>query len=312
MSAIRVCVVGGGAIGSLFAAHLANAPGTEVWVYDIDRAHVDEINRSGLTILGASVLTAPVRATTDPAELPPCDFAVVATKGEHTTAAVAAVAGAIRDAAVVSVQNGLGNEEAIAALVPRVIRGTTIIAGALIAPGRVRFDAPGDTWMGPFEPSPASAGEVTELAGLMTRGGLPAHALADARGAQWTKLVFNASTSAIAALTGLTIGQLGEDPELRPLVAQLIDEALVIAAAHGIVLDGDPEAMVDEAIREAYGHRPSMLQDVAAQRRTEVDVLNGGIVAAAREVGLAAPLHAAMVGLVHGLERSWRETAPAH
>jgi len=307
-----VCVVGAGAIGSLFAAHLATEPGTRVYVYDVDRAHVAAINRSGLTVTGASDFTARVHASFDPADIPPCDFGIVATKGEHTRSAIAAVAGSLRDAAVVSVQNGLGNEEAIAQFVPRVIRGTTIIAGALAGPATVRFDATGSTWIGPFEPSPAPTPAIERLASLLTTGGLPTSALADARGAQWSKLVFNASTSAIAALTGLTIGQIGEDPGLHQLVVGLIDEARRIADAHGIVLDGDPAKMVDAAVAEAYDHRPSMLQDVLAQRRTEVDVLNGGIVAAGAEVGIPAPLHASMVFLVTGLERHWREPLAGH
>ena len=116
------------------------------------------------------------------------------------------------DAAVASVQNGLGNEEVLAELVPRVIRGTILPAGAVTAPGVVWFDAPGDTWLGPFEPKPASRDEVAQLASLLTRAGLRCHALGDARGPQWDKVIFNSATSPLAALTGLPMGRSARIP----------------------------------------------------------------------------------------------------
>jgi 2-dehydropantoate 2-reductase len=246
-----------------------------------------------------------VRATDDPAELPPCDFGIVAVKGTATEAAIAASAGAFAGGAVCSVQNGIGNEEVIAAYVRRVIRGVCLPAGHVSAPGVVHMDAPGPTWLGPFEPRPATMDEVRVLAGLLERGGMPAHALADARGPQWTKLLFNASTNPLCALTGLTHGELCDLPAKRALVARLLGEGSAVAAALGVALDGDPSELVDEAARVNHAHRPSMLQDVSARRRTEIATLNGGVVAAGRSCGVATPTHEMVVALVEGLERSW-------
>ena len=220
---------------------------------------------------------------------------------------MAACAEVFADAAVASVQNGLGNEEVIAELVPRVILGTILPAGAIVEPGVVRFDAPGDTWLGPFEPKPATMGEVVALSDLLTRAGLPCHAMVDARGPQWDKVIFNSATSPLAALTGLPVGPLCEDPALRAEVDALVAEAQDVCAALGIRTEKDTAAMVAEAIAIAYHHKPSMLQDVLARRRTEVDVLNGGVAAAGRAAGVGTPRHDAMVALVHGLERSWDE-----
>jgi 2-dehydropantoate 2-reductase len=169
----------------------------------------------------------------------------------------------------------------------------------------VRYDAPGDSWFGPFESRPATMAEVTRLAELLTAGGLSTYALADARGPQWTKVVFNAATSPVAALTGLSVGRVCTDPGLRAQVERLVDEALAVCAAAGIELTRSPRDAIGEAIAEAYEHKPSMLQDVLAHRATEVDVLNGGIVAEGRRVGVPTPWHDAMVALVKGLERSW-------
>ena len=132
---VRVCIVGCGAVGSLFAANLAQLDDVEVWAYDLAREHVDAINANGLRLSGAGEVVGTVRATSDAQELPACDFGIVATKAMHTSAAAAATAHAFADGAVASVQNGIGNEEAIAEHVERVIRGTTFPAGKLLEPG---------------------------------------------------------------------------------------------------------------------------------------------------------------------------------
>jgi len=304
---MRVCVVGCGAVGSLFAANLAQLEDVDVWAYDLDRAHVNAINTDGLRLTGAGDVVGQVRATADPSGLPACDFGIVATKAMHTDGAVAATARAFANGAVASVQNGVGNEEVIARHVSRVIRGTTFPAGKLRSPGVVQWDVKGDTTLGPFEPSPASNDEVEQLADACTRGGMPTHAVADARGAQWRKVIFNAATNPVGALTGLTHGRVCERPDLRALVSALIDEGKAVAAAQGITLDADPEELIDHAARPdvAYDHKASMLQDVETRRRTEIDYLNGGIGRFGREHGVSTPLNDALTALVKALEDSW-------
>ena len=304
---MRICVVGCGAVGSLFAANLSLLDDVEVWAYDLAREHVDAINAAGLRLSGAGEVLGHPRATADSAELPPCDFGIVATKAMHTDAALAATAHAFGEGYVASVQNGLGNEETIARHVGRVIRGTTFPAGRILAPGHVRWDVKGDTTLGPYdERTPLS--EVERLADACTRAGMPTHAVADARGPQWRKVIFNAATNPIGALTGLTHGRVCERPDLRALVSGLVDEGKAVAAAQGIVLDADPEELIDHAARPdvAYDHRASMLQDVEARRATEIDYLNGGIVRAGREHGVPAPLNEAIWALVKGVEQSWQ------
>jgi 2-dehydropantoate 2-reductase len=304
---MRVCVVGCGAVGSLFAASLAQLDDCEVWAYDLDLAHVDAINRDGLRLTGARELVGRLRACSDAAELPPCDFGIVATKAMHTAAAIAASAHAFSDGAVASVQNGLGNEEAIAVHCARVIRGTTFPAGRIVSPGVVQWEVEGETSLGPYEDAPAPLAAVRALAEACTRAGMPTAALPDARGPQWRKLIFNAATNPLGALTGLTHGALCEQPPLRALASELVAEGSAVAAAEGVVLDADPDALIDHAARRdvAYGHKASMLQDVEARRPTEIDYLNGGIVEAGARHGVATPAHATVWALVKGLEASW-------
>jgi 2-dehydropantoate 2-reductase len=304
---VRVCVVGCGAVGSLFAASLAQLDDVEVWAYDLDEEHVRAIDESGLRLSGAGELVGRPRATSDAAELPACDFGIVAVKSMHTGPAVAATAHAFADGAVCSVQNGVGNEEAIAEHVERVIRGTTFPAGHIVAPGHVQWDVKGDTTIGPFEPRPAPMSEIDRLADACTRAGMPTKAVTDARGPQWRKLIFNAATNPIGALTGLTHGRVCEDPALRALVTALVDEGKAVAAAQSIRLDEDPEELIDYAARPdvAYDHKASMLQDVEARRQTEIDFLNGGVARFGREHGVRTPLNDAVAALIKGVERSW-------
>ena len=305
---MRVAVIGCGAVGSLFAANLAQLDDVEVWAYDVSREHVDAINANGLRLTGAGDVVGRLHATTDPSALPPCDLGIVATKSMHTQKAVAAAAHAFTDGAVASVQNGVGNEEVVAAHVPRVIRGTTFPAGKVIEPGVVQWDVKGDTTFGPFEPQPAPAEEIARLADACTRGGMPSTAVADARPAQWRKVIFNAATNPIGALTGLTHGRVCERPDLRAIVSALVDEGTAVAAAQGITLDADPEELIDHAAKPevAYGHKASMLQDVEARRATEIDYLNGGIARFGRELGIPTPVNDAVTQLVKALEESWR------
>ena len=304
---MRVCVVGCGAVGALFAANLAQLDDVEVWAYDVWREHVDAINRDGLRLSGAGDVVGRLRATAEAGELPPCDFGIVATKSMHTRTAAAATAHTFEAGSVCSVQNGVGNEEAIAEHVERVIRGTTFPAGGIVGPGQVEWEVKGGTTIGPFEPRPAPMAEIERLADACTRAGMPTEAVADARGPQWRKLIFNAATNPIGALTGLSHGRVCEDPALRALVSTLVDEGKAVAAAQGIELDEDPEELIDYAARPdvAYDHKASMLQDVEARRETEIDFLNGGVVRFGREHGVPTPLNEAITALIKGLERSW-------
>jgi 2-dehydropantoate 2-reductase len=306
---LTVCIVGCGAVGSLFAAHLAQLDDVDVWAFDLARDHVDAINRNGLRLTGAGDVLGRLRATTDAAELPACDFGIVATKAMHTDAAVEAAAHAFAGGCVATVQNGLGNEEAIARHCERVIRGTTFPAGKLVAPGVVQWEVKGDTTFGPFEERPAPAAEIERLAEACTRAGMPTKAVADARGPQWRKVIFNAATNPLGALTGLTHGRICERPDLRVVVTRLVDEGKAVAAEQHIELDADPEELIDYAARPdvAYDHKASMLQDVEARRATEVDYLNGGIVEYGRRHGVATPTHEVIWALVKGVEAAWAQ-----
>ncbi|MGB7151648.1 MAG: ketopantoate reductase family protein [Terriglobales bacterium] len=305
---LKVCIIGCGAVGSIFAAHLAQRGEAEVWAYDVWKDHIEVIRRSGLRISGAADFTARLNATSDPHELPRCDFGIVATKAIHTRGAIAQAAHAFdENSAVCSVQNGVGNEEIIAEHVAHVIRGTTFPAGHPIAPGHVGFDIKGDTWIGPFEPTNTPMSKVEELAGLISRSGMNVIALKDARGAQWTKLIFNAATNPVGALTLLHHGAATRFAPTGQLFNDLIAEGEAVAQALGIELHGNPRSLVQKGANAPGKHRASMLQDVLAKRQTEVDFMNGAIVKWGEKTGVPTPLNKAVWELIKGLEHSWSD-----
>jgi 2-dehydropantoate 2-reductase len=305
---MKICIIGCGAVGSLFAAHLARAGEVEVWAYDVWKEHTDAIRASGLRLSGAAEFTARLSATSDPKELPRCDYGIVATKAIHTGSAIAQVAHIFdENSAVCSVQNGVGNEEIIAEHVKSVIRGTTFPAGHPIAPGHIGYDIKGDTWIGPFEPTNTAMAKVEELAGLITRAGMNTIALKDARGAQWTKLIFNAATNPVGALTLLHHGAATRFAPTGELSNDLIAEGEAVAKKLGITLHGDPRVLVQKGANAPGKHRASMLQDVMAKRQTEIDFMNGAIVKWGEKIGVPTPLNRTMWALIKGLEHAWKD-----
>jgi len=305
----RVCIVGCGAIGSVFAAHLARLGDVEVHAFDVSEAHTRAIQQHGLRISGAAAeLTAKLHATSDPELIPHCDFGIFATKCMHTRGAIERTAHIFRSGgAVCSVQNGLGNEEIIAEHARHVIRGATTMAAHLIGPGHAALEFYSDLWIGPFEPVGTPYEYVEQLAHLLNRTGLRAVPLRDARGAQWTKLVFNSAVNPVDALTQLHHGAATRFQPTGALYEALLQEGEAVAKAFGITLHRDPRQMIAEGASAPEKRNVSMLLDVLARRPTEIDFLNGAIADHGERLGVRVPLNRAIWQLIKGLEHSWKE-----
>lgn len=303
----RVCIIGCGAIGSLYAVHLARV--AEVWAVVRRPEHARALNENGLRVTGSHDFAARLRATHNAAELPAAfDLGIVSCKATQTAEALEPVAHLFDQGAILSSQNGLGGEEIIADLSRAfVIRGTTFMSGSRISDTVVRYALEAPTWMGPFEPTKTPFSLVKEAAELLMAGGLKAEALADARPAQWSKLIFNSSVNAVAALTELPHCMLfaGEQHfgALGHVVHDLIEEGARVAAALGIKLHEDPWEM--NKLGAQTNHPPSMLYDIRNKLRTEVDFLGGAIAREAQRAGIPAPLHTALYRLMKGKEASW-------
>ena len=302
----KVCIIGCGSIGSLYAAHLARV--AEVWAFVRREDHAMALNRDGLRVTGTHEFSVALKATTRPKELPDFDFGVVATKATHVAESVRPVGRCFDNGAVLSAQNGLGSEEIIASHTRGyVIRGTTFMSGTRHTDTQVQYELDTPTWMGPFEPTGTPYEVVKEAADLIVAGGLKAQALDDAKPAQWSKLIFNASVNGVSALTGLPhsphFAEESRFSDLGHLLHALIEEGKSVAEAAGIRLHEDPWEM--NKIGAMTNHPPSMLQDVRHHSVTEVDFLSGAIAREAQRVGVAAPLHSAVYRLIKGKEAAW-------
>lgn len=302
----KICIVGCGAIGSLYAAHLARV--AEVWAFVRREDHARALNRDGLTVSGTHQFHVQVRATTRPEELPDCELAIVATKATQVEDSMTLAGSRFNNGAVISAQNGLGSEEIIAEHTEgQVIRATTFMSGTKHSDTHVQYELDTATWLGPFEPRHTPFAVVKEAAQLISASGLKSEALQDARPAQWSKLIFNASVNAVSALTGLPhsphFGDESQFSDLGRLLHDLIEEGKRVAAAAGVRLHDDPWEM--NKIGAQTNHPPSMLYDVRHQQRTEVDFLSGAIAREAQRCGVPAPLHTAVYRLIKGKEASW-------
>jgi len=302
----RVCIVGCGAIGSLYAAHLARV--AEVWAFVRREDHARALNHDGLRVSGKHEFHVSLQATTRPDQLPDCDLGIVATKATQVEESISGIGNRFNQGAVISAQNGLGSEEVIAAHTRgQVIRGTTFMSGTKHRDTHVQYELDTATWIGPFEPRHTGYALVEEAADLINASGLKAEALPDARPAQWSKLIFNASVNGVSALTGLPHSPHFADESqfsgLGHLLHDLIEEGKQVAAAAGIKLHEDPWGM--NKIGAMTNHPPSMLYDIRHQLSTEVDFLSGAIAREAARVGLAAPLHTAVYRLIKGKETAW-------
>jgi len=306
--AVKICIVGCGALGSVIAAHLARLPDAEVYAYDVSVSHVQAIRDRGLLISGAAHFAVKLQATSEAADIPACDFGIVATKSIHTRSAIEQTAHIFRDgAAVCSIQNGLGNEEIIAERVKYVIRGATTMAAHMRGPGHAGLEFYSDLWIGPFEPSGTPYSLVEEFATLMNRAGLRVVPMTDARGAQWTKLIFNSAVNPVGALSRLHHRAATFFPSTAALYEALLREGEAVARSLGITLHGDPRAMIAEGASAPGKRNASMLVDVLAQRATEVDFINGAIVDCGDKLGVPVPLNRAVWQLMKGLEHSWSD-----
>jgi 2-dehydropantoate 2-reductase len=302
----RVCIVGAGVIGSLFAGHLAQV--CDVSVLTRRRGHADALNRGGLRVSGKSDLHARVTAASDPDELEPFELAIVATKAAGLRPAAEALEGRFPDATVATVLNGLGAEEIVRehGAWP-IVSGVTFMSGTKHSDTHVEYILDTETWLGPYEDTPFE--RVREIAETIAEAGLHVEALPDLRPAQWSKLVFNASVNPVAALTGLShdphFAAEGEPTDLGHVVHGLVDEGKAVARAAGIELHDDPWEMNVLATRRGSAHYPSMLEDVDAHRETEIELITGSLIREAERHGVEVPLHRMLYALVKGKEESW-------
>ena len=311
----RTCVVGAGAIGSLFAGHLGSVVQSTVLTRRAE--HAAQLNTEGLRVSGKSDTHCPIIASTDPADLGDVDLVIIATKANAVEDSARILKGHFPRALVMTVQNGLGCEE----LVSRygdwpIISSVTFMSGRRLSDAHVEYELDTATWLGPWAGSTATFEQAQGIESLIRASGLKAEAFPDLRPAQWSKLIFNAVINSVSAVTDLphvkSFAVQDNLADLGCLVHAAMDEGKRVAAACGVELFEDPWHMNVKATshgqtgNEDYAHVPSMLEDVRARRATEVDWITGAIVRAAAKAGVPAPINETLYRLVKARESSWK------
>ena len=298
----KVVVAGAGTIGSLLAAFLGRV--AEVSVLVRREEHAAALNRDGLRVSGRVEFTSRVTAATDPADLPAPELVIVASKANDLETIADRLRGEFEGATVMTIQNGLGAEEVVASRGDwPLLSSVTFMSGTRHSDSHVEYILDTATWIGPYRgTTPDDARRVAEL---IAASGLKAEAFDDLRPAQWSKLIFNATVNGVAALTGLPHDRHFADEPLGPLVHALVEEGKAAAHAAGVALSEDPWEMNLLAVRRGSRHSPSMLEDVRAQRVTEVELINGSLVREAQRLGVPVPLQETVYALVRGKEAGY-------
>jgi 2-dehydropantoate 2-reductase len=306
---MKIAVLGGGgAMGGLFGGYLARA-GEEVVLVDVAKPAVDAINAHGVTIeeKDGSTATIKVGASSEPEKVGPVDLILNFVKCYDTEPAVrAAMAMATPETAFLTLQNGWGNADRIAAVAgeERVMVGLTYHSGTLLGPGRVKHPGIGMTYVG--ELNGGTTDRLEAAAAVLRRAGFEVTVSPRILDEIWKKLALNVCTLPTSALLRFFAHELNRHDGTRALMKGLLGEVVTVAKAQGIDLDESERwAAITGLLDRAVGAKASMLQDVEAKRHTEIDVINGAIVQAGRRTGVATPLNDSMVWLVKAMEEAY-------
>ena len=303
---MKVCVLGAGAMGSSIGGLLADG-GSEVYLIDPWAEHVNVMNNQGLKLqVGSSDRLVKVRAATDCRGIGPADLIIVLVKSFHTREAIENAGPLIGDKTVIlSLQNGLGNEDIIAEVAGKghVLGGRTFAGGSVLAPGHVVASTTGKpTYIGEFD------GTTTErairIAEEFKRAGLLITVSSNIMGIMWDKLLVNVATGALCGITGLAYGGLYKMPELMDCALAAVSEGIAVAEGIGVELSTKTpqEAWfkASEGLPEDF--KPSLLQSIEKGLRTEVDFINGAVVRGGESCKVPTPVNKTLVAGIKGIE----------
>jgi len=330
---MKIAILGAGAMGSLFGGLLAEA-GATVTLLDVNQQHLDAIRRNGLHLdtqgLGIPDGTRTVTnlATARPEEATEVpDLLMIFTKTHQIAQALASARHLLGPATwILTLQNGLGNVEAISAFIPRsrILVGVTTLPADFLGPAHVASHGGGLIRMGYADSTTPTdhpghrpfngCCRLCQVVDLFNQAGLRTTADPNVWAAVWEKAAFNAAFNALCAVTGCTVEQIEFVPSGPQMALAVVAETIAVARAAGIPADLErTQAMLLGSFKTHAGHQPSMLQDILAHRRTEIDSINGAIVRAAAQHNIPVP-HTEMlytlVSLIEARNASRPEQGP--
>ena len=302
---MKIAVVGAGAMGSLFGALLAES-GADVCLVDVWQEHVKEINTNGLSVeSGGQSRSVSLNATADPQAVAGAQLVIVFVKSTATAAATATAAGlADTNGSILTLQNGMGNAETLAAAIHpgQIVVGTTSHGATLLGPGCIRHAGSGPTVIGPWARGSSGNQRAEEIAALFSAASITTDVVADVLPVLWAKLIVNVGINAITALTGIKNGQLVDLDVTSDLSRAAVEEAVAVARAQSIPVREDAVSHVLEIAGATAANRSSMGQDVDKKRATEIDAINGYVVRAAERIGVSAPVNKTLTALIKTLQ----------
>ncbi|PKM84665.1 MAG: 2-dehydropantoate 2-reductase [Firmicutes bacterium HGW-Firmicutes-11] len=307
---MRIAIIGAGAMGCLYGG-LLSASGQDVTLLDIMEDHVKEINENGLRMEGKSAsgsfeeqIFDTIKATTNPLEIGVVDLVIIFVKSTFTRQATEANRVLFGpDTTVLTLQNGMGNVDAIATVADKanIIAGTTAHGATMLGPGHIRHAGSGKTILGELDGKVSK--RMEEIAALFNQAGLETEVTENVTGLLWDKLLVNVGINALTAILGVTNGKLVETRESESLLEQAVEEGKKVAEARGVRLNhSDPVAHTKEVCRATAENRSSMLQDITNGRKTEIDMINGAIVREGRAVSIPTPVNELLTLLIKSKE----------
>lgn len=303
---MKIAVIGAGAMGSIFGGHLKEV-GEDVTFIDIYKEHMEKVSKDGLYIEmpdGTSKVIKGIKTATSTEGLPKMDLIIIFVKSTITKEAAKEALPLVKDNTLfLTLQNGLGNGEAIAEVVgeEKVLLGVTTCGGTFLGPGKVKFAGKGDTFIGGLK---IGKEKVLPIVNVFNRAKLPAYYREDVIGLVWDKLFVNVAINPVTAITGLKNGELLNYDETKAIMKGLVEEAVAVAEKRGV--KRDVEEVYNHALEVAEKtakNMSSMLQDITKGRKTEIDTINGKIVEYGREVGVSTPYNEMVTYLIKVLEK---------
>ncbi|HEX2282124.1 MAG TPA: 2-dehydropantoate 2-reductase [Thermomicrobiales bacterium] len=311
---MHIVVIGAGAMGALFGARLS-AAGHDVLLYDVWQEHVAAIEERGLFIEGpdGTPIRYQVRATDSPPQsLRGADLVLVQVKSYDTYSALAPLEARINpESLVLSLQNGLGNDEAMRRALPnhsRILLGTTAHGAGIVRPGRIRHAGTGPTVIGDPDVERSPRLNLVPVRNAFREAAFATEISDNILPAIWLKLAANISINPLTAITGIRNGQILEDTDLLDLADAAIAEAVEVMRAVGVdAPERDYHAFARQVMRDTGLAQSSMLQDIQNGRRTEIDAICGAVARIGAEVGVPAPVNRWLTALIHNGERASRD-----
>ena len=307
---MKIVIVGPGAMGCLFAAFLAKS-GQEVYLFDRKKERADAISKNGITVEGISSLEALVKATANPEDIKTCDLIIICVKSYDTEEATKEIKSLVeKNTFVLTLQNGVGNVEAISKIVgeEKTLGGVTSQGATLLGDGHIRHAGKGETVIGAVSSqlSAISLKHLEEIAKTFEKAGFQTKIADNIQDLIWSKLIINVGINALTAITRLNNGRLIEFKGTDAILEEAVKEAVKVAEAKGIKLIFENPVEKTKAVCKATaGNIASMLQDALKKRKTEIDYINGAIVKEAGQLNIEVPVNRVLTNLVKTLESSY-------